>query len=212
MIAIVDYEAGNQTSVSRALDRLQIKNVITPDPEMIKKAQKIIFPGVGAAGEAMMNLKARGLDEVIKESFTAGKPILGICVGTQVVLGHSEENDTDCLGIIPGEVVRFDESMNDGRGGMLKIPHMGWNQVLWERTHPVFEGVASGSDFYFVHSYYPRPTGDECTIGTTEYGINFSSVIGFKNLVAVQFHAEKSGPPGLQVLENFSRWDGLVEE
>ncbi len=212
MIAIIDYKAGNLTSVGRALDSLGVENVITSDPLAILDADRIIFPGVGAAGEAMSNLRRLGLDEVIKNVFYEGKPVLGICVGTQVIMEYSEENDTDCLGLVPGRVVKFPASFKDSNGAALKVPHMGWNQVSWKRDHPALRGIASGMDYYFVHSYYPQPADESATLGETEYGVKFTSIIGYRNLIAVQFHAEKSGPVGLQLLKNFSQWDGKTAD
>jgi len=208
MIAIIDYEAGNLTSVGRALDSLDVEYVITSDPLKILDADRIIFPGVGAAGEAMAQLRKRGLDEVIKNVFYEGKPILGICVGTQVIMDYSEENDTRCLGLVRGKVVRFPVDLKDRNGASLKVPHMGWNQVEWKRDHAVLEGIPSGMDYYFVHSYYPQPEDESTIIGETEYGIPFTSIVGYKNLLALQFHTEKSGPVGLGILKNFSVWDG----
>lgn len=211
VIAIIDYEAGNLTSVARALDNLGIKNSVTSDHREIGRAERIIFPGVGAAGEATLNLKKSGLDTVIKEAFAAGKPLLGICLGTQIVMEHSQEDNTTCLGIIKGNVVRFPPSMTTAENAALKIPHMGWNQVNWLQPHPVFKNVPNGSEFYFVHSYYPVPADRAQIIGETEYGIVFASVIGCKNLVAAQFHPEKSGPVGLSILKNFASWDGTAD-
>jgi glutamine amidotransferase len=208
MIAITDYEAGNLTSVARALNKLNVVNKITSDHQEILNAERIIFPGVGAAGAAMANLQKAGLDEVIKTAFRYGKPILGICVGAQIILEFSEENETTCLGLLPGRVAGFPPDLRDRDGVILKIPHMGWNQVEWTRHHPVFEHIPEQSEFYFVHSYYPVPRASECVIGATDYGIRFASAIGLKNLVAVQFHPEKSGPVGLMILQNFSTWDG----
>ncbi len=208
MIAIVDYKAGNLTSVARALDKFSIPNTITSDAGAIFDAGRIIFPGVGAAGEAMANLRKFGLDGVIREAFRSGKPILGICIGTQVIMDASEENDTECLGLVPGKVSRFPGSLKDADGNALKIPHMGWNQVNWKRSHPVFENIPGGSEFYFVHSYFPVPSGEADVVGQTEYGVPFASAIAKGSLVAVQFHAEKSGTAGLKVLRNFAEWNG----
>jgi len=208
MIAIMDYEAGNLTSVARALNKLNVSNKITSDRQEILNAGQIIFPGVGAAGAAMANLNKAGLDEVIKTAFKLGKPILGICVGAQIILESSEENETTCLGLLPGRVEGFPLGLKDRDGAILKIPHMGWDQVEWTRHHPVFEHIPEKSEFYFVHSYYPVPRASECVIGVTDYGIRFASAIGIKNLVAVQFHPEKSGTVGLRILQNFSTWDG----
>ena len=202
MIAIVDYLAGNLTSVKRSLDFLGIENEITDDPKKIKQSIGIIFPGVGAAGSAMKNLKSKGLDEILKEQVSMGKPLLGICLGCQIILEYSEENSTDCLGLIPGTCNRFSESLKDEMGNFINIPHMGWNQVYLKKETPIFEGIEDGTDFYFVHSYYPSPEL-EYVLGTTKYGVEFCSVLGKDALWAVQFHPEKSGRFGLKILENF---------
>ena len=209
MIAIIDYKAGNLTSVQRALHSLGVESVVTEDSTQVMKAERIIFPGVGAAGKAMSDLKRLGLDRAIVEAFRGGKPILGICLGTQIIMTWSEENDTPCLGLIPGEVRRFQDGLADGDGRRLKVPHMGWNGVTLKAEHPLFEGVDPESEFYFVHAYYPVPDdGSDTVLGETDYGIRFASVLRFKNLVAVQFHLEKSGRPGLKILSNFCRWKG----
>jgi glutamine amidotransferase len=208
MIAIIDYEAGNLTSVQRALSSLGQESIITSDLSEVMQAEKIIFPGVGAAGKAMFDLKRLGLDQALIDSYGAGKPILGICIGTQVIMEWSEENDTQCLGLIKGGVRRFNEDMVDEDGKRLKVPHMGWNGVAFKRDHPLFKGVAAENEFYFVHSYYPLPEESEAVLGETDYGSRFASVIAKKNLFAVQFHLEKSGRPGLRILSNFCEWSG----
>ncbi|MGD8983118.1 MAG: imidazole glycerol phosphate synthase subunit HisH [Desulfobacteraceae bacterium] len=208
MIAIIDYEAGNLTSVQRALSFLGQDSVITSDLSEVMQAEKIIFPGVGAAGKAMSDLKRLGLDQALLEAYDADKPILGICIGTQVIMEWSEENDTQCLGLIKGGVRRFQEEMVDEDGKRLKVPHMGWNGVAFNRDHPLFQGVAPESEFYFVHSYYPLPKESGAVLGETDYGSRFASVIAKENLFAVQFHVEKSGRPGLKILSNFCKWSG----
>ena len=202
MLAIFDYKAGNQTSVRRALDHLEIPNEITNDPDKLNSASGIIFPGVGAAGQAMDELMAGGLDQVIKELIGQNKPVLGICVGCQILLDYSEENDTKALEIIPGECRIFNPSWVDYENITIRVPHMGWNQIDLARECELFAGIDPDADFYFVHSYFPAPK-DEYVIGTTRYGIDFCSVHGRKGLWAVQFHPEKSGRPGLQMLKNF---------
>lgn len=201
MITLLDYQAGNLTSVQRALHHLGIPSRITADPEEVLHAERIIFPGVGAAGAAMRVLQERGLDAALKESFGFGTPILGICIGCQIILTRSEEDDTPCLDLLPGTCVRF--RMGDPG---LKVPHMGWNSVKVIQTHPVLRHVRPGDEFYFVHSYYPRPDDTASIFAESEYGETFPVAIGVENLFAVQFHAEKSGPLGLQLLENFSEW------
>jgi glutamine amidotransferase len=201
MITIVDYKAGNLTSVKRALDYLGIESQITADPELVRQSERIIFPGVGHAGAAMEVLQSRGLDSALKEAFIQGTPILGICIGCQIILSHSEEGDTAGLDLIPGLCVRFNLTNK-----ALKIPHMGWNSVSVLQPHPVMAHLKPGDSFYFVHSYYPKPDHKENIFATSEYEISFPVAIGLDNLFAVQFHAEKSGWMGLRLLENFSEW------
>lgn len=208
MISIIDYNAGNLTSVERALKKLSLPCRITHDPELVLRSDRVIFPGVGAAGEAMKALRMEGMDEAIRAYFNSGRPLLGICLGTQVILDFSQENQTSCLGILPGEVVGFPKPHLDPEGRVLKIPHMGWNRVEWMRNHPLVSGLDSQSHFYFVHSYYPVPLDESCVLGRTEYGILFPSALAYRNLVALQFHPEKSGPPGLAFLKAFSAWEG----
>jgi len=209
MIAIIDYEAGNLTSVQRALDHLGAPCAVTQDTAQIARAERVIFPGVGAAGAAMASLKRLGLDKALRQALDAGKPVLGICLGTQIIFELSEEDGgTRCLGILTGQTIRFPAGLADARGVALKIPHMGWNRVRWTRAHPVFRGLPAEAEFYFVHSYHPAPGRQEEVVGTTEYGYPFVSALARGNLVAVQFHPEKSGRPGLKILENFLAWDG----
>ena len=207
MIGIVDYKAGNLTSVARALHYLGKPCRISDDPEVLSQSSHIVFPGVGAAGEAMANLRQSGLDQWIPAWLEKGKPMLGICLGTQVIFEYSEENHTPCLGIVAGSVRRFPEDLHQD-GLPLKIPHMGWNHVSFQKDHPVFEELPDGAEFYFVHSYYPSPADDRQVVGWTDYGIPFCAAVALRNLVAVQFHPEKSGRPGLQILANFCRWGG----
>jgi glutamine amidotransferase len=208
MIAIIDYKAGNLTSVQRALAFLGRDSVITSSAEEVLAAERIIFPGVGAAGTAMFDLMRLKLDAAILEAYRSGKPVLGICLGTQIVMERSEENQTRCLGLIKGEVLRFPENMPRLGGPKLKVPHMGWNRVNLKRAHPVFQNVDPQSEFYFVHAYYPAPRESLNLLGETAYGISFASALASTNLVAVQFHPEKSGRPGLRLLDNFCVWDG----
>jgi glutamine amidotransferase len=211
MIGIIDYRAGNLTSVARALRYLKEPCEISDDPDILKQASHIIFPGVGAAGDAMENLHQKKLDQWIPEWVRQGKPLLGICLGTQVIFEYSEENDTKCLGIIPGSVKRFPKDLQHN-GMLLKVPHMGWNHVVFNKKHPVFQWLPDNSEFYFVHSFYPAPADDRFVVGWTDYGRNFCAAVARKNLVAVQFHPEKSGRPGLQILANFIKWDGHYAE
>jgi glutamine amidotransferase len=208
MIAIIDYKAGNLTSVTRAIRHLGFECRITRKAKEILGADGVIFPGVGSAGQAMQDLKRTGLDQTLYTVFKDGKPFLGICLGTQIILEESEENQTTCLGLLSGEVKRFPVPLLSDNGENLKVPHMGWNHITFKRLHPLFKGVGIDSEFYFVHSYFPAPRDIENVIGTTHYGIPFASVISKRNLLAVQFHPEKSGPPGLTILKNFCLWKG----
>ena len=207
MIAIIDYKAGNLRSVERALKKLGFDCRITLDREEILTSERVIFPGVGAAGKAMADLRHLGLDGVLKQVFEDGKPFLGICIGAQIILERSEEDRARCLGLIPGVAKAFPiPLMSDDK--RLKIPHMGWNGLRLVKKHPVLSGIDLEDEFYFVHSYYLMPASDTHVIGTTEYGIRFPSVVGRRNLIAMQFHLEKSGAPGLRILKNFCHWDG----
>lgn len=207
---IVDYGAGNLTSVYNALKYLHIDSEITDDPKKIETADKIIFPGVGAAKAAMENLNRTGIGEAIKNAAKKGTPILGICIGCQIILDSSAEigiavgavpcgsPEVQCLGIIPGQAIKFKSEPD------LKIPHIGWNQVNFTKEHPIFKGIPSDSNFYFVHSYHPN-VSEEYIYGKTTYGSQtFPSLIGKDNIIATQFHLEKSGELGLQVLKNFA--------
>jgi imidazole glycerol-phosphate synthase subunit HisH len=200
-VAVVDYEAGNTLSVTRALQKVGAKVDLTPDPERVLAADAVVLPGVGAFGDCMKKLRERGMDEACGEAFGVGKPFLGVCVALQVVFEGSEESPgVEGLGLMPGRVVRF-----GGHG--LKVPHIGWNELSQVRSHPVLDGL-DGQAFYFVHSYYPEPEGVEDSIGETEYGVRFCSAAGRENLVAVQFHPEKSSGAGLMLYENFLLWAG----
>jgi len=208
MIAIIDYKAGNLRSVERALRALGFPCRITHDRTEILNAERVIFPGVGAAGTAMADLRDLGLDAVLQQVCESGKPFLGICLGAQIILERSEEDHAGCLGFISGEAKAFPVPLIASAGERLKVPHMGWNGLGRTREHPVLKGIGPDEEFYFVHAYYPAPASDNHVIGTTDYGIRFPSVIGRENLIAMQFHPEKSGRPGLRILKNFCEWDG----
>lgn len=207
MITIVDYEAGNLTSVRRALDHLGVPAKITADPEEIVNAEKIIFPGVGHAESAMSSLKSRGIDKALHQAFEKGTPIMGICLGTQIILTHSEEGDVPTLDLIPGECRKF--NLEDKT---LAVPHMGWNAVKVVKPHYILKDLTPEDEVYFVHSYYTDPSDSEMVYATTEYEIDFACALGYKNLFATQFHPEKSGPVGLQIFKNFADWDGSNAE
>ena len=205
MIAIIDYQAGNQTSVKRAFAHLGIETEISADPQRLLAADGVVFPGVGAAGQAMGLLKRTGLDEVVRR-MAQSRPFLGICLGCQIMLDDSQEDGgIKTLGIIPGRNLRFDPEMREADGNPIRIPHMGWNRLRQVRPSPLFEGLGPDDQFYFVHGYYPRPEADY-VLGQTDYGLSFSSVFGRDGLWAVQFHPEKSGAPGLRILRNFHEY------
>ncbi len=210
MIAIVDYKAGNLTSVQLALKEIGVEGRITSNTEEILAADHLIFPGVGAAGSAMEEIERLGLATTLRQFLATGKPFLGICVGCQIILDWSlEDGRTPTLGLLPGGTDIFRSTPKDP----IKVPHMGWNQVRFIRPHPVFNGIPNGADFYFVHSYFPVPTQTESVLSRTLYGsVDFASSLGRKNLVACQFHAEKSGKWGLKLLENFALWDGNLTD
>ena len=203
MITIVDYNAGNIRSVQRACNEVGIKSQITQDPEQVLKAERVIFPGVGAAASAMETLISTGLDEAFRETVKKGTPTLGICIGAQIILNRSEESDTQCLGIISGTTVKF--KLSDPA---LKIPHMGWNEVQVVQSHPLLEGIQNGDEFYFVHSYFPQPDNEKNVFAVSDYEKPFCCALGQDNLFAAQFHPEKSGRFGLDMLRRFSTWDG----
>lgn len=209
-IAVVDYGMGNLRSVAKALEHVtEGQNVIiTSDADAIANADRVVFPGQGAARDCMKELADRNLSEVVLAA-AQSKPFLGICMGMQVLLSHSEENNgVDCLGLYPGEVHFFGKDLKNDQGEKLKIPHMGWNGVHHKHSHPLWHGIQEGSRFYFVHSYYVDPADSEIVEATTDYGFEFVSAIGRDNVFAVQFHPEKSAQDGLQLLKNFSQWNG----
>ena len=197
-LVIVDYGAGNLRSVAKAVAHVGGQPLITTNPRDVAAAEALIVPGVGAAADTMRNLHDHGLVEPIRDYIASGRPFLGVCMGQQVLFDVSEEGgEHPCLGVLPGRVVRLPAG--------LKVPHMGWNQVRIVRPHPIFEGILDGSYFYFVHSFYPQPDDASVIVGETDYGVTFPSVVARDNLVATQFHPEKSGAMGLRMYENFLR-------
>lgn len=208
-VAVIDYGMGNLRSVSKALETVagDCRVEVTSDPARILAASHVVFPGVGAIRDCIAELKRLQLDDVVRE-VTAKKPMLGICLGMQALLGHSEENDgIEGLNIIPGNVRHFDIKP-DENGEHLKVPHMGWNEVHQTSTHPIWHNIEQDSRFYFVHSYFVVPDNDAVIAATTAYPDNFTSAVHKDNVFAVQFHPEKSQHVGLQLLENFLNWDG----
>ena len=204
---IVDYDAGNLASVRRACREVGLAAAISADPARIRGAERIIFPGVGAAGSAMRSLRTSGAGEALLDAFHRGVPILGICLGAQIALERSAEGETRTLGVVPGEVRRFQLA-----DPALKVPHMGWNQVRVVRPHPVLAGVEDGDEFYFVHAYYPCPAAGAHVLAESVYEGPFCSALGRANLVATQFHPEKSGRKGLALLRRFGAWDGAWDD
>ena len=203
MIAIVDYNAGNLRSVKRACDAVGIEATFTQDPDAVAAADRVIFPGVGHARSAMDTLVRTGLREAIVAAFRRGAPVLGICVGAQLVLDGSEEGPTTGLGLIPGMTRLF--RLADPA---LKVPHIGWNEVRPTQPHPLLEGLQPGDELYFVHSYYLDPADARSVYALSDYGGSFCAALGQGNLFATQFHPEKSGRLGLDLLRRFARWDG----
>ena len=203
MIVIIDYDAGNLRSVQRACEKVGIVSEVSSDPERVLHAEKIIFPGVGSAESAVETLKKRGLDNAIVDFFRAGKPILGICLGLQILLDHTEEGNKKCLGMVSGACERFKFSDRS-----LKIPHIGWNDIQINFEHPVLDKIEDGDQFYFVHSYYAKLLHEKEIVSSSEYGnMKFCSVLAKDNLFATQFHLEKSGELGLKILKSFGDWN-----
>ena len=203
MIVIIDYDAGNLRSVQRACEKVGIVSEVSSDPERVLHAEKIIFPGVGSAESAVETLKKRGLDNAIVDFFRAGKPILGICLGLQILLDHTEEGNKKCLGLVSGACERFKFSDRS-----LKIPHIGWNDIQINFKHPVLDKIEDGDQFYFVHSYYAKLLHEQEIVSSTEYGnMKFCSALAKDNLFATQFHLEKSGELGLKILKSFGNWN-----
>jgi len=198
-IVVIDYGAGNLRSVARALTAIGAIAHVTERPEDLSTGDGLVFPGVGAAASAMRGLAERGLIGPLRDAVESGRPFLGVCLGLQALMsGSDEDSGVECLGIIPGQVVR----LPDG----LKIPHIGWNQVRQRTPHRIFEGLPDDANCYFVHSYAAQPDDPSWTIGETDYGGPFSSVLAKGNVVATQFHPEKSAVDGLQIYRNFARW------
>ncbi len=209
-VAVIDYGMSNLRSVSRALEQVagnQWQVIISNQADHIYAADKVVFPGQGAIGNCMQLLQDTGLHEVILHCLLQ-KPFLGICLGLQSLLEFSAESGgTKGFGTVPGEVKRFAENLRDPQTGEhLKIPHMGWNQVQQQQTHPLWTGIENNSRFYFVHSYYAEPTNPAQIAATTHYPEPFASAVAYGNVFAVQFHPEKSQHAGLQLLENFLNW------
>ena len=202
---------GNLHSVASALEHAGASRVVVShDPDIIAQADRVVFPGVGAIQDCMAEINRLGCDQLLKAVLaSANQPVLAICVGMQALLDHSEENGgVDTLGIIPGRVNYFGTGLQDEQGQRLKVPHMGWNEVVQTKPHPLWAGIADGSRFYFVHSYFVGAKSCLSTVGITQYGLDIAAAIARDNIFAVQFHPEKSHRDGLQLLDNFMQWDG----
>ncbi|AHK78087.1 imidazole glycerol phosphate synthase [Ectothiorhodospira haloalkaliphila] len=212
-IAVVDYGMGNLRSVVKALEHVAPADTrvrLVEGADDILEADRVVFPGQGAARDCMAALRDRKLIPVLTEAATT-RPFLGICMGLQVLMDRSDENGgTDCLGLIAGGVRRFEDHQVDAQGQRLKIPHMGWNQVHQTRAHPLWEGIDQDSRFYFVHSYHVVPASYQVVAGTTQYGLPFASAVAQDHIFAIQCHPEKSAAPGLTLLKNFMHWTGGV--
>ena len=204
MIAIIDYGMGNLRSVQKGFEKIGFDAVVTSDPKALQDAERVVLPGVGAFRDCMRNLEEAGFVEPILKVIQEGKPFLGICVGMQLLFTESEEFGIyRGLNVMPGRVLRFPEGMEES-GEELKVPHMGWNQLSIQRPAPIYEGINDGTNVYFVHSYYVKPEDETVIASTTGYGISFCSSIWRDNVMATQFHPEKSQEKGLAMLKNFA--------
>ncbi len=208
-VAVIDYGMGNLHSIAKALQHAspEVDVRVVSDKKSILAADRVVFPGVGGIRDCMHALQETGLTAVITE-VAQTKPLLGVCLGMQAMLSNSEENGgTECLNLIPGQVIHFAKDLQDAQGQRLKIPHMGWNKVQ-QHQHPLWHNIAQESRFYFVHSYFAQPSDSSAMVATTEYSEAFACAIARDNVFAVQFHPEKSQTVGLQLLQNFLHWDG----
>ena len=212
-VAVIDYGMGNLRSVGKAVEHVapQLEVAITSDPAVVRRAARVIFPGQGAMPDCMREMDRRGLREVIVEA-ARSKPFLGICIGLQMLFESSEEGNTPGLALLPGRVRRFPPgSMRDPDGARLKVPHMGWNKVEQTQSHVLWSGIAPGSRFYFVHSYYVEPGAPDLAAGVSAYGVPFTCAVARGNVFAVQFHPEKSHDAGLKLLTNFVEWQPVTQ-
>ncbi len=209
-MAVIDYGMGNLHSVASALLHVGAGEVqVSCDPEVIRAADRVVFPGVGAIRDCMQEIRRLGCDALLQTALAEQrKPVLAICVGMQALLSRSEENGgVDCLDIIPGQVRHFGQPLRDSADSRLKVPHMGWNRVRQTRPHPLWQGIADGERFYFVHSYYVHAEDRGLQAGALDYGVEADAALARDNLFAVQFHPEKSHTAGLQLLRNFLEWN-----
>ncbi len=210
-IAVIDYGMGNLHSVAKALEHMQpgVEVLVTSDPKQVANADRVLLPGVGAIRDCMAEIYKQGVDKEVAEAIRSGRPFLGICVGFQALMQSSQENGgVDCLAEFEGTVNYFGDQLKDEAGERLKVPHMGWNEVMQSGAHPLWHGIENGSRFYFVHSYYVKAAQRQQVAATCNYGVDFDVALAHDNVFAVQFHPEKSHTAGLQLLKNFLNWDG----
>jgi len=211
IVAVIDYGMGNLHSVASALEHVGADEVlVTHDADLIRQADRVVFPGVGAIRDCMAEIRRLKCDELLQQALTEQHvPVLAICVGMQALMTRSEENDgVDCLDIVPGEVRYFGNPLTDVAGERLKVPHMGWNEVQQVAEHPLWNGIEDRSRFYFVHSYYVHAEERSLLAGSVDYGVAADAALARDNLFAVQFHPEKSADAGLKLLKNFLEWNG----
>ncbi len=208
-VAVIDYGMGNLHSVAKALEHVapaDTRIIVTPDPEIIRHADRVLLPGVGAIRDCMAEVQKLGVGELVREVAASSRPLMGICVGMQLLLEHSEENDgVDCLGLLPGNVRFFGKELTDNDRNRLKVPHMGWSQVH-QHDHPMWKDIPQNSRFYFVHSYHVH-SDESLVAGECEYGVKFHAALAKENIFTTQFHPEKSATVGLQLLSNFLNWN-----
>jgi len=205
IIAVVDYGAGNLRSVAKALERSKLEPRIVGDPAAVRGADAVVLPGVGAFADAIANLRAKGLDDAVREAMAAGRPYLGLCLGLQVLFEESDEHGTTRgLGLLPGRIERFEEHDTDGT--VLRVPHIGWNRVRFRGSHPMLDNMPAEDCYYFVHSYRARAARPEDAVGITDYGGEFAAAVATDRLFAVQFHPEKSQGAGRTLLDAFATW------
>ncbi|ROT98699.1 imidazole glycerol phosphate synthase subunit HisH [Marinobacter sp. R17] len=210
-VAIIDYGMGNLHSASKAVEHVapDMRVHVTDNEALIREADRVILPGVGAMRDCMAEIRRQGVDTLVKDLVAESRPLLGICVGMQALMARSEENNgVDGIGLFPSEVRFFGTHLKDGQGERLKVPHMGWNQVWQTQDHPMWHDIDDGERFYFVHSYYAEAEGNPDIAGRTHYGVDLAAAVARNNVFATQFHPEKSHRAGLQLLKNFVQWSG----